>query len=202
MFILFALGSLIALFAFTLGVHLGKKQTLEHPANEAPMAGSNSIETHADEVPTNLEMSEQIKGAQGAAIDSLNQELQNEVAETGIKLEKNIQVELPDQTKVIPTEKASAPSQSEAFKRKAPTGKFTLQVGSFANAQEAEQRAKILTDGGLEPFLRQANIRGKGYWFRIYLGGFNSIKEAKSNGSQFVQQGKIDSFVVAPMPGV
>ncbi len=204
MFILFALGSFIALFAFTLGVHLGKKQTLEQYASTIGTHDGKPIESQPDEVPSNIDMSEQMKNAQGAASDALSQELQNEVAETGIKLDKKVQVDLPTQKKqgAKPTEVTPVANKGVAFQQKAPTGKFTLQVGSFSSVNEAEDRAKVLRSNGLEPFLREANIRGKGHWFRIYLGGFGSVKEAKTRGAEIVGSGKIESFVVAPMPGV
>lgn len=92
--VLLLLGVMVAIFAFTLGVHLGKQvgpQVVAHGPGDAETAP-----TVPDKLPNRQELTEQAKGAQQAADESLNQALHDEVARTGIKLDTPRQLALPE----------------------------------------------------------------------------------------------------------
>jgi cell division protein FtsN len=94
--VLLLLGVMVAIFAFTLGVHLGKRvgpQVIAHGPGDA-----ESAPTVPDKLPNRQELTEQAKGAQQAADESLNQALHDEVARTGIKLDTPRQLALPEKT--------------------------------------------------------------------------------------------------------
>ncbi len=92
--VLVILGVMVAVFAFTLGVHLGKR--VGPKGYVAAPGDAEPVVTLPDQVPNRQELTEQAKGAQQAADESLNQALHDEVARTGIKLDTPRQVELPD----------------------------------------------------------------------------------------------------------
>lgn len=94
--VLLLLGVMVAVFAFTLGVHLGKRvgpRVVAHGPGDAETAP-----TVPDKLPNRQELTEQAKGAQQAADESLNQALHDEVARTGIRLDTPRQLTLPEKT--------------------------------------------------------------------------------------------------------
>jgi hypothetical protein len=97
MVVLILLGLLIAAFAFTLGVHLGKR--VSHQAAHEAVKEPTPVATSPDLVPNRQELNEQAKGVEQAVEEVLDQSLHDEVARTGVKLETPVPVELPEKTK-------------------------------------------------------------------------------------------------------
>ena len=133
---------------------------------------------------------------------TLDKELQEEVARTGIKLDKSIQVSLPKAK--VGIEKPSSISKSEDDSKykivKAPGGRFTLQVASFQTMDEVKRRIKQLETVGAKPFYRQTDIAGKGKWFRVYMGGYSTKRDADRIGKGYITKKVISSYVVRNMP--
>jgi cell division protein FtsN len=223
MAVLLLLAVMVALFAFTLGVHLGKRIGPKGFVSESA-SDAAPVTTAADKVPNRLELTEQGKGVAAASDEALNQALHDEVARTGVKLDTTRQVELPDETRsanagattTAPRElvvkgkaaEDAAPvaplkaalSDEESFgpsKRQAPPGKYTLQVGSYPAFAEARDQAESLEALGLSPFLRSVNLKKRGRWFRVYLGGFETMESAEEAGARYRSKNMIESFVVA-----
>jgi cell division protein FtsN len=209
--VLLLLGVMVAIFAFTLGVHLGKRvgpQVVAHGPGDAETAP-----TIPDKLPNRQELTEQAKGAQQAADESLNQALHDEVTRTGIKLDTPRQLALPEKpvsknagatTGSPPVEHAdhagTAPKSggpdAVALRRAAPAGKFTLQIGSYPAFEEARDQADSLEALGLKPYMRKAEVRGKS-WYRLYVGGFDAKEAAEKVGSRYVSQHMIDAYIVS-----
>src|SRR5476651_1191800 len=81
--ILIILAMMVAIFAFTLGVHLGKKVPAR-PVVVGPVDTAPAV-TSQDKTPNRQELTEQGKGTQQAVDESLNQALHDEVTRSGIK---------------------------------------------------------------------------------------------------------------------
>lgn len=199
--VLLLLGVMVAIFAFTLGVHLGKRVG-SHTLAAAP-ADADSVPTVPDKIPNRQELTEQSKGAQQAADESLNQALHDEVARTGIQVDTPHQVKLPEKpvsenagatTGAAPQPEADA----IALHRPVPVGKFTLQIGSYPTMEEARDQADSLEALGLKPVMRPADVKGK-RWYRLFAGNFNSKELAEKAGAQYVSQHMIDAFIVSKM---
>jgi cell division septation protein DedD len=164
---------------------------------------TSALPTSSDQVPNRQELTEQSKGAQQAADESLNQALHDEVARTGIKLDSPKQVQLPEKTKSAESTAAAPTKHSEkvesaAFTREAPQGKFTLQIGSFPTLEEARDQADSLEAMALKPFMRPAEVKGK-RWYRVYVGGFNTLDAAEKTGAGYLSQRMIEGFIVTKM---
>lgn len=266
MSILILLGLMVALFAFTLGVHLGKK--LSVGANADHWAAVSPVQTKGDQTPGRQELDEQKKGVGQEVDDSLNQALHAEVARVGIKLDQSRQIELPGKTKsknqgktqlkhlekkkappttqkkeelekspgveVVdvspsqPVEKKSPSAETSAAvpvqkkdvavktfqeppasvaqdnPRGRPSGRFTIQVGSYPTLKEARgqvsQLQQLLKEEKDQAFFNEATIKGKGTWYRVYVGGFSSTQEAKAAAAKYRSAQVIRSFIVAKMP--
>ena len=91
--VLTVLGVLVALFAFTLGVHLGKKVRGGLGSWTGPDA--QSVDTSTDKIPEPGDLTEQSKGAFGAVDDTLSHMLRDEVEKAGLKLDQGRQIDLP-----------------------------------------------------------------------------------------------------------
>lgn len=59
-------------------------------------------------------------------------------------------------------------------------GKFTIQLGSYGTVEEAKQFAEGFTVRGYSPILNEVIIPGKGKWYRVSLGLFDTVEEAKT----------------------
>jgi cell division protein FtsN len=77
------------------------------------------------------------------------------------------------------------------------SGPYTLQIGSYSEMKEAQERVKDLEISGLSPRIHATDIKAKGRWYRIYLGGFATKAAAEKAGGKYRAQGMIDSFIVA-----
>ena len=209
--VLVLLGLMVAVFAFTLGVHLGKKVGEGGPAIASNEKGKQVItaDTIDDTVPTRLEMSEQSKGVDVAIDESLNQVLHDEVARTGVKLQKKTQTKLPSKPASRNQGATTGPRKEEmastqvkkaiVVNQPTPQGKYTIQIGSFPDAKEALTRLEKLESVGQRTFIREAKVKGN-QWYRVYVGGFRSKKEADQIAKKFVSQNIINNYIVANMP--
>lgn len=58
-------------------------------------------------------------------------------------------------------------------------GKYTIQLGSYNNRSEAEKFADGFRVRGYVPIIQEKEVEGRGMWFRINLGVFDTLSEAK-----------------------
>jgi cell division protein FtsN len=222
--ILILLGVGVALFAFTLGVHLGKQvvpKATEMAAEAKPVDPLLPAETQA---PSRVEISGEVKNVPAAVDETLDQSLRDEIAKTGMKVDKARQVELP--TEVHPkqakgpevghdavaeepaAEKKTEPKATE-LKATEPklerasnaASRYTLQVGSYPSLREAEPELLKLNENGLRAEVREVELTGKGKWFRLFVGQFESVKDAERAGKSFKKERRIAEFVVVRAPG-
>lgn len=60
------------------------------------------------------------------------------------------------------------------------SGKYTIQLGSHRSINDAKKFADGFKIRGYEPIINEVEIKGKGTWFRVSLGSFSTINDAKS----------------------
>jgi len=70
--------------------------------------------------------------------------------------------------------KAPAPSKDQY------TGKFTIQLSSHRSKGEAEEFANGFTIRGYDPIVNEVQIPGRGTWYRVSLGVFETAGQAKT----------------------
>lgn len=221
--VLILLGIMVAVFAFTLGVHLGKKAGGKE-ASSSPSVATELVPNVHDN-PTREEMNERDRearaqasqegGASSPADDSLSQALHDEVARTGVKLDSPKETELPTETKskvggattgapapreIRPAPKSAPTTASEKYSATESKLRFTLQIGSYANQAEAQAKAKEADSHGLKSFVQSAEIRGKGIWYRVHVGSFASKEEAERVGQDYRSKSWIPDFIVTHSP--
>ncbi len=74
-------------------------------------------------------------------------------------------------------------------------GRFTLQLSSFQTRGEADAFIAELKKSGYAPTVTEANVPGKGTWFRVRLGGYSSYDEAMAGKADFESKAKIIAYV-------
>lgn len=163
--LLFVFMILIAITSFVLGVKIGKNYSLE-------MAGiTKEDQKKVVELLSNKEEAlQEIKSNPEAAnVDSSDIES---------KLQEKISAEFgnPDAPAAEKTNMSVEP-RSEGDNL---SGKYTIQLGSHRTLKEAEEFAEGFKARGYNPIINQIEIKGKGTWYRVSLGAFNTIDESKA----------------------
>lgn len=78
-------------------------------------------------------------------------------------------------------------------------GGITLQVGSFNDRAQADDRVSRLKTAGVEARIVSANIPGRGTWHRVQVGRFVSREQAAGYASQLRGRGLVQDFLVTPV---
>lgn len=110
---------------------------------------------------------------------------------------------LPETPKAEPvaTRTNDAGALKEAFGKaqkgpEAPAdGSWTLQLSAYQDKEEAERFAAGLRDKGYAPFIVEANVPGKGVWFRVRMGRFGSKDAATTYLADFKRETSIAGIV-------
>tara|TARA_R110002096_G_scaffold77896_7_gene183330 strand:- start:72603 stop:73370 length:768 start_codon:yes stop_codon:yes gene_type:complete len=73
--------------------------------------------------------------------------------------------------------------------------RFTLQVGSFQDKDEADTFFRTLQGGSYAPYMVEAEVPGKGTYFRVRVGGYTSFDEALDAKSSFEDSQHVIAYV-------
>jgi hypothetical protein len=76
-------------------------------------------------------------------------------------------------------------------------GNFTVQVGSYPEASQANERVSALRASGFEARAAAAEIPKRGTWYRVQAGRFQTREEATRFGAQLRAKGAADNVIVA-----
>ncbi len=76
-------------------------------------------------------------------------------------------------------------------------GRFTVQIGSFKEASEAEKIVETLRSGGFEARAEQAEVPKRGVWHRVYAGQFGDRAEALRYAAELRSKGLVQNTIVA-----
>jgi cell division protein FtsN len=100
---------------------------------------------------------------------------------------------------------APTPAEKQAIKVEpppaaAPAGEdgFTLQVGSYNELSQAQERAAKLGSVGVNAYVARVEIPKRGTWYRVQTGRFSNREEAVRYGTQLRSKGMVADFIVAP----
>ncbi len=102
--------------------------------------------------------------------------------------------ELPDPDDV-PVEIVVAPAPEPADEEEAveeperqTVGKYTLQLQSFRDPDEARVFRELMEERGYHPFVQKVQLGDKGVWHRVRIGRFMKMKSAQKFKSQFERE--------------
>lgn len=103
----------------------------------------------------------------------------------------------PEPAKVEPPK--PEPAKPEPVKPEPPKaegkGRYTLQLSSFQTRAEADAFSAELKKAGYSLSITEANVAGKGTWFRVRLGAYGSHEEALAAKADFESKQKIIAYV-------
>lgn len=90
---------------------------------------------------------------------------------------------------------AADKAAAEKAARPKSNGKYTLQLSSFQAKPEAEAYLEKMKQLGLAPYMVEAQVEGKGTWYRIRIGDYASDTEAMAAKVEFEAKNKIIAYV-------
>jgi len=151
---------------------------LSKPA-AAPQEEKVSLKKQTREMPPTPTASQQVAAAYGPENKKSPAALQKkEPATTEIKPLSTVKTQkaapAPERQKPATAPKTIEPSR--------PAGKpspYTIQVSAFRDPQTSNRVARKLITGGDPAFTSPIDISGKGKWYRVYIGNYTTLEEAK-----------------------
>lgn len=153
--------------SFTLGIRLGKKLAFNDSGIKNEDVKTVELKSAAEE-DAEATVTEDSKLTDEEKLKKLMDESKSRLSD---ELNKFSTEEKPEN--MSSAESAAAPKNEMA-------GKFTIQLGSYNTVEEARQFAEGFTVRGYSPIINEVRIEGKGTWYRVSLGLFNSVEEAKA----------------------
>lgn len=155
--------------SFTLGIRLGKKLAFDD-------AGIKKEDVKAVELKSTVEEDAEVTVSEDAKLTD-EEKLKKLMDESKTRLTDELEKFSVEDSSAVP----KAPVQAEPSPM---AGKYTIQLGSYNNVDEARQFAEGFTVRGYSPIINEVKISGKGTWYRVSLGLFDTVDEAKAYISQ------------------
>ncbi|MGK7345728.1 MAG: SPOR domain-containing protein [Candidatus Nitrospinota bacterium M3_3B_026] len=206
-----------ALFSFTLGFIASK---VYDGAVETTKEGTDAAKTepYAGFTPKRLDADTIVRGSgEGRALPApgeftFNETLKKESVpsadpfkgakppaagqkkQTPQKAEKTVKA-VKEKPQSTPQRKAPAPSAPKASPKR-DGGGFTIQVGSFASAADAERLRKRLEGRGYNAYTQTAKVKGR-TWSRVRVGVFKNASAAKRAAEKLEKNEKLPTLVTA-----
>lgn len=168
---------LIAVIAFTLGVRTGKSLSLKadgYTKEDQAMIELKSVtEEKVDEILPEKKLGEDESPLQQNSIDQRIKEEMKKLAEEGENNPAPVEIEEPVENNT--EEITEAPEATNPY-----SGKYTVQLSAHKTQESAQEFADAFIIKGYDMIINEANIPGKGKWYRVSIGLFDTRQEALS----------------------
>ncbi|MBL8186834.1 MAG: SPOR domain-containing protein [Acidobacteria bacterium] len=89
-----------------------------------------------------------------------------------------------------------APQTEQSVAATPNNGSLTIQVASFNDQAQANERVNSLRSKGVEARAVRVEIPNKGTWYRVQIGGFKSREEASGYANQLRSKGILQDFII------
>jgi cell division septation protein DedD len=182
--IIFLFMVVLAITCFTLGIRVGKKYAIRmagYTTEDVRQVDMKStVEEDVDSVieqNKNNVIEEKVKSGnlQGSNMDRLKEELQ-ELDEKPQMIEQDKQ----EVQQEVAKQKQEAKKEAKDEAVSSPLiGKYTIQLGSYQGVEDAKVFAEGFRARGYNPIINEVVIQNKGIWYRVSLGVFENVTEAK-----------------------
>ncbi|HYP00849.1 MAG TPA: SPOR domain-containing protein [Pyrinomonadaceae bacterium] len=110
-----------------------------------------------------------------------------------VTVAETVKEKFPVEEKAAAKEAAPAAQSNSPVDAKA--GKVTIQIGSYNESSQAEERVANLKSAGYEARSVPVEIPKRGTWYRVQSGHFISRDEAERYGRQLKDKGVVSSFI-------
>ena len=97
----------------------------------------------------------------------------------------------------VAEDKRASPKRAVKPEPRAAAGGFTLQLSSTQRRADADRFAARLREKGYAPMVNEAQVPGRGTWYRVRLGSFTSREGAARYLGDFKRETQLDAFVTA-----
>ena len=171
---------LIAVISFTLGVRTGKQLSLKHDDYTKTDVQNINLKSVDEEYVDSV-----VEPEKNDFEASMNNEVTSEPTNTDSEMEQRLKEEMEK----LASEKADTATKVEAPKEEATPvveepknnyeGKYTIQLFSHQSAEAAQEFADVFKLKGYDVIINEVVIPGKGKWYRVSVGIFNTVNDAK-----------------------
>jgi DedD protein len=179
---------------FVLGVVVGKKLASTEPATAAP-----DLLTALDQKAAALEAAKQEPPL--TFQEELTKKTLDPLPVTPPVLEAPTVPSRPSVDAAVPTRTVKEVLKETPPAPKTPettaNGKFTLQLAASQSKPEADRFVARLRDKGYAPFIVEAQVPGKGTWYRVRVGSFGTKEAAQQYLQDFRRETQVEGFVTA-----
>lgn len=171
---------LVAVTSFTFGVKIGQKFTYESQGFSDEERQLIELKSAAEEEAEQIEN----QGINESEIEKMNEEsLQRkfEDIEKGSIQPGSVQAERVEEVVENPQSPVASERENliQDLNNKAYEGKWSIQLGSYQSNDDAQRFADGFRARGYNPIINEVNIQGRGIWFRVALGIFDSVSDAR-----------------------
>jgi len=181
-------------FFFTLGLHYGKKLNPKIAATEPAAKLKESPEV----VPPHEDLDAASRHAEAVAQDSIQAATQDEVKDSGLKVDDPKPVDLPTETvgeKAADHPEPAHTTEPAAESTAESTAEYAIQLGSYPSKKDAQLKIKSLKKRGLHPSTMTAVVQGITR-YRVILPDFKTFATANQKAKELRQKRKIENYVV------
>jgi cell division protein FtsN len=198
-FLIFLFVVFTALASFSIGVKVGRDVsfklsdfTHDDVKKVELLSGQeedvNKLINEADSTENKEEQSDARKKEvlQGSMHESLKTKIMMELKEEDgqfNKGEKTVKIGRPSQgemaQKVEKVKLAPTPVAKNVPRKDEYSGKYTIQLSSHRSLKDAEEFASVFKIRGYNPVISEVDLKAKGTWYRVSLGVFDTLSEAK-----------------------
>lgn len=191
---------LISLTSFVFGVKIGKNYSFEQsglsPVDKQKVELLSGQEELVNEVVKDVQKEETPQAKESELID-LNQKLEEHIKEetdgSGKRFDlQKLEAEKEEARKAleekeaqnqmiepVPGTEVSMEEGAKSSLKDKFSGKYTIQLGSHRSLEEAEAFAEGFKVRGYNPIINEVDLPNRGIWYRVSLGVFETITEAK-----------------------
>jgi len=174
-FLIFGFILTVSILTFILGVKVGK----EYSYQQSGFTGED--QQRVELLSKQEELGEQLTKEMPKEIDQAAQERIKELTRDRLEqeIEKSKEPEAFEEKKEIAPPKEVSSSYTPIGTTDTLSGKYTIQLHATKVRAEAEHFAKGFSELGYSPIIKEIELES-GLWYRIYLGIYDSMEEAKN----------------------
>ncbi len=199
-FYLFFGGAVIACLVFVLGVMVGKRvESRSHVATGAATTASEDPLAALDELSANheeLSFPQALTGQDDEPLGPVDEVLQAPPPEKAEAKPAPAPAKVEAKAAPKPAKPAPEPKPEVVDdKSHGSQHAWTLQLSSFQDRAEADSFRDRLVNAGYEPYIAEADVPGKGTWYRVRLGSYDSYDGAIRGKRDFESAQKIIAYV-------
>ena len=189
---------LIAITSFVFGVKIGKNYSYETAGFTPEDRAKVELLSGQEETVNEVVEERKIEAGEKKDLIDLNQKLEERIKEEtsgqgkryendqpeepskqGDSVDSGNQMVEPVPGTVVEQPAATAPKPTSNNPKDQYSGKYTIQLGSHRSLDEAQAFAEGFKVRGYNPIINEAELPNRGIWYRVSLGVFETVSEAK-----------------------